>query len=94
VLPAVRRLGGRTGPGVHPITVTLVDEVPVPSADLTTIVPLHVEDGKARPTFRDSYAITSLVGANAFAVLPPGSARPGFGATLTAYRLDPPVASG
>jgi molybdopterin molybdotransferase len=94
LVPAVRKLAGLPGPGARAETVTLIAEAPVPSADLTTIVPLHIEAGQARPTFRDSSAITSLVGANAYAVLPPGSPRPGFGSSITAFRLDPFLAAG
>jgi molybdenum cofactor synthesis domain-containing protein len=73
LLPALRRLAGLPGPGWTDALVTLQGEIPVPNPKMTTVVPLHIERGRARPTFRDSSAITSLAGANGFVLLPPGS---------------------
>jgi molybdopterin molybdotransferase len=75
LLPALRRLAGLPGPGWTTGSVRIIGEVPIPNPDLSTVVPLHVEHGVGRPTFRDSSAITSLSGANAFVILPPGSPR-------------------
>lgn len=91
LVPALRRMAHLPGPGWVDGSARLEGEVRHPSADLATIVPLHLEDGIARPTFRDSSAITSLAGANAFAILPPGSSPPSSGDTISLHRLLPPV---
>jgi molybdenum cofactor synthesis domain-containing protein len=43
----------------------------VPTSHFSTVVPLEVRGDRARPTFRTSASITSLVSANAYVVLPP-----------------------
>jgi molybdopterin molybdotransferase len=94
LLPVVRKLAGRTGPGWIDVDAVLAAPTQHPSASLTTVVPLRLADGRAYPTFRDSSAITSLSVANAFVLLPPGSARPRVGARLSVHRLLPPIAPG
>jgi molybdenum cofactor synthesis domain-containing protein len=91
LLPAVRRLAGLPGPGWTNGPVRLVGEVPVPNRELSTVVPLHVEGGQGRPTFRDSSAITSLAGANAFLILPPRSPPIAPGSTVDAHLLAAPL---
>lgn len=91
LLPVLRRLAGVPGPAWVEGTATLARAVARPSPTMTTVVPLHVEGGRATPTFRDSSAITSLAGANAYALLPPGSRAPRVGARLAFRRLLPPI---
>ena len=88
LLPALRRLAQLPGPGFAPAQAKIVGTVPVPNPRLATIVPLHVERGLARPTFRDSSAITSLAGANAFTILPPGAPRVRPGTSLEVQLLS------
>ncbi|HEY6238765.1 MAG TPA: molybdopterin molybdotransferase MoeA [Thermoplasmata archaeon] len=92
--PVVRKLSGRPGPGWVDGTAVLAAPIPRPSGSLSTVVPLRLSEGRAYPTFRDSSAITSLSGANAFVLYPPGSPRPRVGSTLSVRRLLPPVAAG
>ncbi len=72
LLPVLGRLAHREGPGTRPAWARLAEPYPLRPGPLATVVPLHVADGWARPTFRDSSAISSLVPANGFVVLPPG----------------------
>ncbi|MCI4360413.1 MAG: hypothetical protein L3J91_01785, partial [Thermoplasmata archaeon] len=91
LLPTLRRLAGLPGPGWTDATVRLIGEIPVPNPEMSTIVPLHVARGRGRPTFRDSSAITSLAGANAFAILPPGAPPVRVGGSLEAHLLSAPL---
>lgn len=93
LLPVIRRLGGYPGPGWTDIEVELGAPAARPSPKLSTVVPLHVEGDRGYPTFRDSSAITSLSGANAFALLPPGAPELSVGQRLRAHRLLPPLAA-
>jgi len=91
LLPALRRLAGLPGPGWTTMPVIVSGEIPVPNAALSTVVPLHVEHGRGRPTFRDSSAITSLAGANAFTILPPRSPVVRPGSTIDVHLLSAPL---
>jgi molybdopterin molybdotransferase len=91
MLPALRRLASLPGPGWTTRPVRVRGEIPVPNQELSTVVPLHVEGGWGRPTFRDSSAITSLAGANAFAILRPRSRPVASGATIEAHLLSSPL---
>ena len=93
LLPLLYHLAGRPGVPWSDQRVRLVEPVPAPSPSLSSVVPLHVEQGRAHPTFRDSSAITSLSGANAFVILPPGAPRPRRGAAILVHRLAPPIAA-
>lgn len=92
LLPVLSRLAGGNAPAWVPGSATLARAVAPPSPTMTTVVSLHVENGRATPTFRDSSAITSLAGANAYALLPPGARRPRVGAPIAFRRLLPPIA--
>ncbi len=91
LLPVLRRLAGVPGDAWSEVPVRLGAAVRRPSPDLSTVVALHVENGVAWPTFRDSSAITSLSGANAYAILRPGARAPRVGARLTVRRLAAPI---
>jgi molybdenum cofactor synthesis domain-containing protein len=92
LLPALRRLAGLPGPGWTTGPIRIAGEVPVPDRELSTVVPLHVERGSGRPTFRDSSAITSLSGANAFLILPARAPVVARGSTVKAHLLAAPLA--
>lgn len=94
LLPVLRKIARQPGPGWTEAAARLAAPLEAPSPGLATIVPLHVEGGWARPTFRDSSAITSLEGANAFAVLPPSARSRPRGERLRVHRLDPGLVPG
>jgi molybdopterin molybdotransferase len=58
---------------------------------VATIVPLRFENGRAFTTFRGSSVITSLSGATAFALLPPGRRIVRRGQRVRVHYLDPPL---
>ncbi|HTZ61988.1 MAG TPA: molybdopterin molybdotransferase MoeA [Thermoplasmata archaeon] len=94
VLPALRKIGRRAGPGWVEGTAVLGSDAVAPTPGLSTVVPLEFHDGRAFTTFRGSSIITSLAGATAFAMLPPGRRRVRAGTTLRVYRLVPPLGTG
>ncbi len=91
VLPVLRRLAGLPGPGWSPGERTLARDAPRPSSRMTTVVPLAIRDGRAVPTFRGSSAISSLRGATAFALVPPGRRGAVRGDRVKTFELDPPL---
>ncbi len=91
VLPVLRKLGHRMGPGWTEGTAVLGSDAVAPTPGLSTVVPLEFRDGLAYTTYRGSSVITSLSGATAYAMLPPGRRRVRAGSTLRVYRLDPPL---
>jgi molybdenum cofactor synthesis domain-containing protein len=94
ILPALRRIGRRPGPGWHEGWATLGSDATAPSPGLATIVPLRFKGGRAYSTFRGSSIITSLSGATAFAMLPPGRRVVKAGQRIRVYYLDPPLGPG
>jgi molybdopterin molybdotransferase len=94
ILPAIRRIGRRPGPGWHEGWATLGSDAVAPSPGLATIVPLRFERNRAYTTFRGSSIITSLSGATAFAMLPPGRRVVRAGQRIRVYHLDPPLGPG
>lgn len=91
VLPALRRLGHRPGPGWTEEPATLVADVIAPTPGFATVVPLSVHRGQARSTYRGSSSISSLRGANAFVLFPPGRRRARAGERIRVCRLEPPL---
>ncbi len=91
LLPTLRRLARLPGPGWEEIRVKLARSPDRPSPDLSTVVPLRLDNGLAYPTFHDSHAITSLSGVGAFAIVPPGAAPLRRGSIVGAHRLLPPI---
>jgi molybdopterin molybdotransferase len=94
ILPVLRRIGRRPGPGWKEGWATLGRDATAPSPGLSTIVPLRFEGGRAYSTFRGSSIITSLSGATAFAMLPPGRHVVRAGQRIRVYHLDPPLGPG
>ena len=94
VLPVLHKLGHLPGPGWRAGTAVLGSDAVAPTPGLSTVVPLEFRDGRAFTTFRGSSVITSLAGATAFAMLPPGRRRVRAGTRLTVYHLDPPLGPG
>jgi molybdenum cofactor synthesis domain-containing protein len=94
VLPALRRIGRRPGPGWTEGTAILGGPAVAPTPGLSTVVPLRFERGRAFSTYRGSSAITSLAGATAFAMLPPGKRSVSAGQRIRVFYLDPPLGPG
>ncbi|MGD0587486.1 MAG: molybdopterin molybdotransferase MoeA [Thermoplasmata archaeon] len=94
VLPALRRLGRRPGPGWTDGWAVLGSDAAVPTPGLATIVPLRFEKGRAYTTYRGSSVITSLAGATAFAMIPPGRRAVHRGERVRVHYLDPPLGPG
>ena len=91
VLPVLRKLGHRPGPGWTVGTAVLGSDAVAPTPGLSTVVPLEFHDGRAFTHYRGSSVITSLSGATGYAMLPPGRRKVRAGTTLKVYRLDPPL---
>jgi molybdopterin molybdotransferase len=91
VIPALRRIAHRPGPGWTEGWAVLGSDAVAPTPGIATIVPLRFERGKAFSTNRGSSVITSLSGATAFALLPPGRRIVRAGQRLRVYHLDPPL---
>jgi molybdopterin molybdotransferase len=70
--------------------VVLSEAYEVPNSSFSTVVPLEVRDGRARPTFRTSASITSLVPANAYVIVPPNRPALRRGDVVVARVLPPP----
>ncbi len=94
LLPAMRRLARRRGPGWTPGIARLAEGCEPPSPDLATVLPLRVVHGWGYPTFHGSHAITSLAGANAFAMIPPRFGPLRRGRRLPVNFLPPPLVGG
>jgi|SRR5580658_3918174 molybdopterin molybdotransferase len=94
MLPALRKLAHRPGPGWTEGTAVLGSDAVRPTPGFSTIVPLEFRDGRAYSTYRGSSVITSLSGATGFALLPPGRRPVPAGTSLTVYHLDPPLGPG
>lgn len=91
LLPVLRKVAGLRGPGWLDGEVRLARAIGGPSPGFSQVVPLHVRGAWATPTFRDSSAISSLAGVNAFALRPPGSPAVRRGGRLAVHHLPPPL---
>jgi molybdopterin molybdotransferase len=93
LLPVLRKLARLSGPGWTDGSARLARPVPATPKGISVVTPLRVEEGWATPTLHDSSAITSLSGANAFALRPPGAPSIRRGDRLPVHFLVPPVAN-
>ena len=91
LLPVLRQVAGLPGPGWLDGEIRLGRPIGAPSPGFSQVVPLHVVEGRGTPTFRDSSAISSLAGVNAFALRPPGSPPVPRGGRLAVHHLPPPL---
>lgn len=94
VLPVLRRLARCPGPGWTDGWAVLGSDAAAPTPGLATIVPLRFENGRVYTTYRGSSVITSLSGATAFALLPPGRRVVRRGQRLRVHYLHPPLGTG
>jgi molybdopterin biosynthesis enzyme len=90
----LRRIARRPGPGWTDGTAVLGGPAVAPTPGLSTVVPLRFENGRAFSTYRGSSAITSLAGATAYAMLPPGRRSISAGQRIRVHFLDPPLGPG
>ncbi|MGP8078569.1 MAG: molybdopterin molybdotransferase MoeA [Thermoplasmata archaeon] len=91
VLPVLRWLARRPGPGWTEEWATLGADALAPSPGMATVVPLGFRGRRVFSTFRGSAAIASLRGTSAFALLPPGRRVARAGERIRICRLDPPL---
>ena len=91
ILPVLRRLARLPGPGWTEGWAVLGSDAAAPTPGFATVVPLEFRDGRAFSPYRGSSVITSLRGATAFAVLPPGRRVVRKGERLRVFHLDPPL---
>jgi molybdenum cofactor synthesis domain-containing protein len=94
VLPVIRRIAHRPGPGWVDATVPLGRGVLAPDGGLATVVPLMLRGGRAYSTYHGSSSISSMAGSRGFAVLPPGQRAVRAGQRLRAHWLVPPLGPG
>src|SRR5208282_706081 len=73
LLPLLRRLGGREGPGWSEGWARLESGQLSATPGLTTVVPLAVRNGGVYSRYHGSASISSLAEAVGFTVLPPGT---------------------
>lgn len=91
VLPLLDRLGRRPRPSLRATPARLARPYgPLPRGFLT-VVPVRLDRGWATPTFRGSSAITSLVGAEGFALLPGRGQRVPRGERIPIWELPFPL---
>ena len=91
VLPVLRRMARRPGPGWSVRTARWEGSEVRATPGLATVVPLRLRGARVSSTFRGSSAIQSLRGAGAFTILPPGRTVVRPGARLQICVLDPPL---
>jgi molybdopterin molybdotransferase len=91
VLPLLRRLARLPGTGWTEVEARMAEPYAVGGGRFATVVPLAVQAGWARPTFKDSSAITSLSGANGFLLRSPVDGRLRRGESVTVQLLPYPV---
>jgi molybdenum cofactor synthesis domain-containing protein len=94
VAPVLARLGHSDAVPWSDKSVVLTESYDVPTSSFSTVVPLEVRGDRARPTFRTSSSITSLVPANAYVLLPPNRLGLRRGDVVTARLLPPPFSAG
>ncbi len=91
LVPLLERVERRREPILRERTVRLASPYGPTAPGFTSVLPLRLENGWGHPTYRGSAAITSLVGAGAFALLPGGKPRLARGRPIKVWELPPPV---
>ncbi len=89
--PLLRRLARRPGPDWTDVAVPLGAGRLDPSPTMATVVPLALRNGRAYTTYHGSSSISSMAGAQGFAVLPPGGRPVRAGARVMGHWLPPPL---
>ncbi|HXQ48675.1 MAG TPA: molybdopterin molybdotransferase MoeA [Thermoplasmata archaeon] len=94
LVPLIRRLGGREGPGWSDGYAQLDGGPLSATPGLSTVVPLCVRDGRVYSRYHGSSSVSSLSGAVGFTVLPPGRTTLRRGARVVVHWLLPPLGPG
>lgn len=87
LMPVLRRLSRRPGPGWTDRPVRLGADYELPTAGLSTVIPLRLRGRTGVPTFRSSASLTSLTEADAFALVGPRRIHLRRGDRVIAHRL-------
>ncbi|MCI4367450.1 MAG: molybdopterin molybdotransferase MoeA [Thermoplasmata archaeon] len=93
VAPVLAKLGHADGVPWTDRPVVVTEPYEVPTSRFATVVPLEVRGDTARPTFRTSASITSLVPANAYVLLRPNRPSLRRGEVVVARMLPEPFGS-
>ncbi|MCI4372223.1 MAG: molybdopterin molybdotransferase MoeA [Thermoplasmata archaeon] len=94
LLPVLRRLGHRPGPGWAESFARLESGPLTASPGLATVIPLAVRNGGVYSRYHGSSSISSLSGAVGFTVLPPGKRTYRAGDPVPVNWLLPPLGPG
>jgi molybdopterin molybdotransferase len=94
LLPLIRRLGGRVGPGWSDSEAQLESGSLSPVPGLATVVPLAIRNGGVYSRYHGSSSISSLSGSVGFTVLGPGRRVLHTGAQIPVHWLLPPLGPG
>ncbi|MGD0256464.1 MAG: molybdopterin molybdotransferase MoeA [Thermoplasmata archaeon] len=94
LLPVLRRLGGRAGPGWSDASARLLSGELSAVPGLATVVPLAARDGGVYSRYHGSSSVSSLAGSVGFTVLPPGRKVLRTGANVPVHWLEPPLGPG
>lgn len=94
VLPALRKIARREGPGWVESVGLLGNDAIAPTPGLATVVPLELRGDRWYSRYKGSAVITSLAGATAFTILPPGTAKRRAGERLRIFELEAPLGRG
>ncbi len=94
LLPLIRRLAGRAGPGWSDSEARLESGQLASSSSLATVIPLSVRNGGVYSRYHGSSSISSLAGSVGFTVLSPGRKTLHAGARVPVHWLLPPLGPG
>ncbi|MGA8275596.1 MAG: gephyrin-like molybdotransferase Glp [Thermoplasmata archaeon] len=94
LLPLLRRLAGKEGPGWSDSDARLESGQLSATRGLATVVPLAVRNGGVYSRYHGSSSISSLSGSVGFTVLPPGRKTLREGARVPVHWLVPPLGPG
>jgi molybdenum cofactor synthesis domain-containing protein len=94
LLPLIRRLAGKEGPGWVDSFARLESGQLSASPGLATVIPLAVRNGGVYSRYHGSSSISSLAGSVGFTVLPPGRKTVRTGARVSVHWLLPPLGPG
>jgi molybdopterin molybdotransferase len=94
LLPLIRRLAGKSGPGWVESTARLESGQLRATPGLATVIPLATRNGGVYSRYHGSSSISSLSGSVGFTVLPSGRRVVRTGASLAVHWLLPPLGPG
>ncbi|MCI4365169.1 MAG: molybdopterin molybdotransferase MoeA [Thermoplasmata archaeon] len=94
LIPLIRRLAGRRGPGWVDGEARLVRGTLEPAPGFSTVVPLSAGHGGVYSRYHGSSSISSLAGSVGFTVVPPGRTPIVSGSKIRVHWLLPPLGPG